>query len=193
MRFILSKLNSHPHATTRTSAAKANHTRKLIRIQRKELSTDTWNCYGVLKWQSLLPTSLWRKFETDILSQSVTKLLIWKRFADDVYSLGVVDKEKITKFLEQANKHYSTIKFTAEISGTETRFLDTKVYKGERFKNEVVLDVPTYFKPTETLQHTHYYLCHPQAFRLLKTKLKTSNSTFRKVTQKIGYRKHFLK
>ena len=91
------------------------------------------------------------KVETDILSQSVTKLLIWKRFVDDVFSLGAVDREKITKFLEQANKHYPTIKFTAEISGTETTFLNTKVSpcNGERFKNEVVLDVRTHFKPLQ--------------------------------------------
>ena len=96
------------------------------------------------------------KVETDILSQSVTKLLIWKRFIDNVFSLGAVDREKITKFIEQASKHHPTIKFTAEISDTETTFLDTKVYKGERLKKEVVLDAhDTHFKPTETFRYTH--------------------------------------
>ena len=82
------------------------------------------------------------KVETDILSQSVTKPLVWKRFIDDVFSLWDVSREKITNFIELANKHHPTIKFTAEISDTETTFLDTKVNKGERLKKEAVLDVP---------------------------------------------------
>ena len=55
-------------------------------------------------------------------------------------------------FIEQANKHHPTIKFMAEISETETTFLDTNIYKGKRFRNNSVLDVRTHFKPTETFQ-----------------------------------------
>ena len=55
------------------------------------------------------------------------------------------------------NKHHPTIKFTAEISDTEKAFLDTNVYKDERFKKEAGLDVRTHFKPTETFQYTHYF------------------------------------
>ena len=39
------------------------------------------------------------------------------------------------QFSEQANKHHPTIKFTAEISETET-FLDTNIYKGERVQKQ---------------------------------------------------------
>ena len=119
------------------------------------------------------------KVETDIFSQSVTKPLVWKRFIDDVFSLWDINREKITKFIELANKHHPTIKFTAEVSDTETTFLDTEVYKGERLKKEAVLDVRTHFKPTETFQYTHYSSCHPpgvkkgfikgEALRLLRT------------------------
>ena len=42
------------------------------------------------------------------------------------------------KFIEQASEHHQTIKFTAEVSKTETNFLDTTVYKGERLKTESV-------------------------------------------------------
>ena len=55
------------------------------------------------------------------------------------------------QFIEQANKHYPTIKFMAEISETET-FLATNIYKGERFRSNSVLGVRTHFKPTETFQ-----------------------------------------
>ena len=52
--------------------------------------------------------------------------------------------------IEQANKHHPTIKFTAEISETEATFLDTNIYKGERFRSNSVLDIRTHFKSTET-------------------------------------------
>ena len=102
------------------------------------------------------------KVETEILNQSDLKPLAWKRFIDDICSLQNTTREEITQFIEQASKHHQTIKFTAEVSKTETNFLDTTVYKGERFKTESVPDVCTYFKPTETFQYTHFSTCHPQ-------------------------------
>ena len=53
------------------------------------------------------------------------------------------------------------IKFTAEVSDTNTMFLYTSVYKGERFANESILDIKTHFKPTETFQYTSFSSCHP--------------------------------
>ena len=86
---------------------------------------------------------------------------------------------EIEEFLPKANNFHPTIKFTAEISETETTFLDTKVYKGVRFNKDSILDVRTHFKPTETLQYTNFYSCHPpgvtkgfikgEALRLLRT------------------------
>ena len=124
--------------------------------------------------------------ETAILSQSITKPLEWKRYIDDVFSLWDTNREEIDKFIEHANRHHATIKFTAEISDKETTFLDTCVYKGERFKKENILDVRSHFKPTETFQYTHYSSCHPpgvskgfikgEALRLLRTN--SSKTTF---------------
>ena len=48
----------------------------------------------------------------------------------------------------------------AEISETETTFLDTKVYEGDRFNKDSILDVRTHFKPTETFEYTNFYSCH---------------------------------
>ena len=80
---------------------------------------------------------------------------------------------------EQANRHHPTIKFTAEISDKEIIFLDTCVHKGDRFRETSILDVRTYYKPTETFQYTHFSSCHPpgvrkgfikgEALRLLQT------------------------
>ena len=64
------------------------------------------------------------KVETEILNLSVLKPLVWKRFSDDICSLQNTTREEITQFIEQANKHYQTIKFTAEVSETETNFFD---------------------------------------------------------------------
>ena len=120
------------------------------------------------------------KVETEILSQLRTvKPLTWKRYIDDIFSLWDTSREDLTQFIDLANKHHPTIKFTAEISDTETTFLDTSVYKGERFTNESVLDIRTHYKPTETFQYTHFSSCHPagvkkgfikgEALRLLRT------------------------
>ena len=78
-----------------------------------------------------------------------------------------------------ANRHHPSIKFTAELSDKEINFLDTTVYKGERFHSQGILDIRTHFKPTETFQYTHFSSCNPhgvrkglikgEALRLLRT------------------------
>ena len=117
--------------------------------------------------------------EKEILRRIVNKPLTWKRFIDDVFCFWDTNKEEIEHFVEQANFYHPTIKFTAEVSQLETTFLDTTVYKGERFKKESILDVRTRYKPTETIQYTNYNSCHPagvkkgfvkgEALRLLRT------------------------
>ena len=77
------------------------------------------------------------------------------------------------------NTFHPTIKFTAEISENEITFLDTVVFKGERFIEKSILDIKTHYKPTETFQYTHFTSCHPpgvkrgfikrEAIRLLRT------------------------
>ena len=119
------------------------------------------------------------KVESQILERSAKKPLAWKRYIDDIFSIWNINKDEVTQFIEQANSHHQTIKFTAEVSGTETTFLDTKVYKGERFAKESRLDIKTHFKATETFQYTHFSSCHPpgvkkgfikgEALRLLRT------------------------
>ena len=111
------------------------------------------------------------EIETKLLHQSSIKPRVWKRQIDEVFSLWDVRKQDIDLFIEQANTFYPTIKFTAEISETEITFLDTIVYKGERFQNEAILDVKTHYKPTETLHTIH--LATRQVLRkaLLKEKL----------------------
>jgi len=49
----------------------------------------------------------------------------------------------------------------AEISEMETTFLDTIIFKGERSKNESILDIRTHYRPTETFQYIHFTSSHP--------------------------------
>ena len=92
---------------------------------------------------------------------------------------GVVREIKSTFFIKEANKHHATIKFTAEISEKEINFLDTTIFKGERFHNDHILDIRTHVKSTETFQYTYFTSCHTsgvgkgfikgEAIRLLRT------------------------
>ena len=141
------------------------------------------------------------KIEKEILRQSDTKPIFWKRFIDDVISMWDTSRERIEDFLLKANSFHPTIKFTAEISETETTFLDTKVYKGIRFNKEF-LDVRTHFKSTETFQYTNFYSCHPpgvtkglikgETLRLLRTNssritFEENMSNFKTRLQNNGY------
>ena len=90
------------------------------------------------------------KIEREIPRQSNTTLIFWKRFIDEIISMWDTNRDKIKEFFLKANGFHPTIKFTAQISETETIFLDTVVYKGDRFLKESILSVRTYFKPTET-------------------------------------------
>ena len=69
-------------------------------------------------------------------------------------------RDRIEDFLLKANSFHPIIKYTAEISETETTFLVTKAYKGVRFNKESILDVQTHFKTTETFQY-NFYSYHP--------------------------------
>ena len=64
------------------------------------------------------------KIEKEILRQSSIKPIFWKRFIDDIISVQDTSRNEIEEFLLKANNFHPTIKFTAEISETETTFLD---------------------------------------------------------------------
>ena len=81
------------------------------------------------------------------------------------FSLWRTERKEIDEFIALANRHHPSIKITAEISDKEINFLDTTVYKGERFHNQGILDIHTHFKPTETFQYTHFSFCNPHRVR----------------------------
>ena len=83
-----------------------------------------------------------------------------ERFIDDIISVWDTSRNEIEEFLPKANNFHPTIKFRAEISETETTFLNTKVYNGVRCNKDSILEVRTHFKPTGKFQHTNFYSCH---------------------------------
>lgn len=92
--------------------------------------------------------------ETEIINLIPNKPLIWKRYIDGIFSLRNIDRKAVPAFTNLANNFYPTVKCTADISDTEMTFLDTCVYKGERFAKESILDLHVHFKPTETFRYT---------------------------------------
>ena len=111
---------------------------------------------------------------------------------------GTQTKPISGQFVTWANHYHDTIKFTAEISDSEITFLETKVYKGERFNKDSTLDVQRHYKQIETFQYRNFYSCHPpgvkkvfikgEALRLLRTN--SSHLTFNKNMQTVIEKDH---
>ena len=93
--------------------------------------------------------------ETTILSRTIIKPTVWKRYIDDIFSLWDISKPDIEAFIEQANLHHPTIKFTAEISDTET------VFCIQRHKIQILLDVKTHLKKNGNLPVHTFHLLSP--------------------------------
>ena len=111
---------------------------------------------------------------------------------------GMMTKKEIEEFIVLANSHHPTFKFTAEISDKVINFLDTTVFKGERFNQQAILDIRTHFKPTETFQYTHFSSCHPPGVRkgFIKgeaLQLLTTNSSAKSFVENITQFKTFLR
>ena len=105
------------------------------------------------------------EIETNLIQQNNTKPRVWKLYIDDVFSLWDYNRNEVERFIEEANTSHPTIKFTAEKSENEITFLDTVVFKEERFIKESILDIKTHYKTTETFQYTHFTSCHPRGVK----------------------------
>ena len=109
--------------------------------------------------------------EKKFLAQSPVKPL-YKRFIDDIGSIFLCTREEIKFFETFINGFRTTIKFTLDISDSQMIFPDTVIFKGPRFDSTSLLDVRTYFKPTETFQYTHFSSCHPASCKKASLKAK---------------------
>ena len=120
------------------------------------------------------------KIKKEIPRQNSIKPIFWKRFIYDVMSVWDTSRNEIEEFLLKANNFHPTIKFMAEISETETTFLDTKVYKGVRFNKDSILDVRTHFKPTDIPIHEFLFVSPTRRHKMLhqRRSFKASKNKF---------------
>ena len=103
--------------------------------------------------------------EEEILRLSNHKSLIWKSCIDNMFSFWGTGRKEIEDFIETANNYHRTTQFMAEVSQSDTTFLDTTVCKGKRSKKESFLDLCTHYKPTETFQYAYQNSCHPAGIK----------------------------
>ena len=83
------------------------------------------------------------KVETEMLIQSPFQPLVRKRYINDLTISG---------------QYHFRLKY---LKWKQRTFLDTKIYKCEKLKQDWVLEVRTHFKPTEALQYMHFAWSHP--------------------------------
>ena len=90
-----------------------------------------------------------------------------KDYVDDIFSLWKTERKQIDEFVALANRHHPSIKFTTEISDKEINFLNTTVYKGERFTTKESLTSAHILK---TFKYTHFSSCliKGETLRLLR-------------------------
>ena len=88
------------------------------------------------------------------------KIFYSGRYRDDGFIIYHGNKEEIENFFDLANNFHPYVKFTYDISNTNVDFLDIHLYKGQRFAEEQVLDMKTYFKPTNSFMYLQRNSCH---------------------------------
>jgi len=91
-------------------------------------------------------------------------ILFNSRYIDDGF-LVVKTADDGKEIMEKLNKR-SNLNLTFEINPTTAIYLDLKIYKGTRFKYHNILDVTTFFKPTNKLLYLPYSSCHPEHMKL---------------------------
>ena len=86
----------------------------------------------------------------------------WKRYKDDNFMIWTGNKSELETYISHINTVNQTIKFTYEAHENELVFLDTILYKGDRFKKENILDIRTHFKKTNKQLYIQKKSYHPK-------------------------------
>ena len=88
--------------------------------------------------------------------------LIYLRYLNDIFGIWTHDYDKYRVFLDILNSHQNCVKLTSVTSKQSIDFLDTTIFKGERFISNGLLDSKVYFKPTYTHQLLYKDSFHPK-------------------------------
>jgi hypothetical protein len=103
------------------------------------------------------------EMELELIKIAGKKLETYMRFRDDLFWVWLGSISELDSFMKMANEFHPTLKFTYEFSSQYVTFLDTEVYKGQRFTKENILDIRTHTKPTNTFQYLHRTSSHPSS------------------------------
>lgn len=100
-------------------------------------------------------------YEKKLLQENSRFVLFYRRFRDDVLIIWTGTLEDLLVFQRKLNSMNPRLQFTFIHSLLKVDFMDASIFKGPRFEATGILDVATYFKPTNTYQYLHQSSCHP--------------------------------
>lgn len=112
-----------------------------------------------------------------------TSIIFESRYIDDGFILARTTDDAIR--IANLINNCSNLTITWDIHNNKAIYLDLVLYKGDRFRESGILDITTYFKPTNKLLYLPYSSCHPthmkngvakgEAIRLLRNNCHKSN------------------
>lgn len=83
------------------------------------------------------------------------------RYLDDIWGIWPHSEKDFQDWINTLNAHHPTISLEATIHNSSVNFLDTTVFKGDKFLTTLKLDSRVYFKPTDTHALLHKNSFHP--------------------------------
>ena len=89
------------------------------------------------------------------------KLYIYRRYLDDIYSN--MDASIVSEFQHRMNTLHEKLKFEFVVSPTEASFLDLYIYKGNRFKDNGIVDLKCHQKKMNLYLYIPWHSAHPIA------------------------------
>jgi len=101
-------------------------------------------------------------WEENALSKCNKLPIIYLRYLDDIFGIWTHGETEFNSFLTILNSQHPSIRLTSEISYESVNFLDTTIFKGDRFSKTGIVDTKVYFKPTDTHQLLHKKSFHPK-------------------------------
>lgn len=147
-------------------------------------------------------------WEEEVFKKCGKRPLHYLRYLDDVWGIWTHTEGEFEEFMQILNTHDPSIKLKHVLNRESIDFLDTTVYKGDKFALENRLDIKVFFKETDTHALLFKSSFHPKhTFRgLIKSQLLrfqricTQRDTFWeavkilfRVLRKRGYSRSFLR
>ena len=122
---------------------------------------QTWGTAMGKKFAPNYANIFMAEWEVKALAKCDKLPLIYLRFLDDIFGVWQHGEVEFQRFLTTLNAHQKCITLTSVTSHDSIDFLDTTIFKGDRFRNTSNLDSKVYFKPTDTHQLLYKSSFHP--------------------------------